>query len=142
MPSRPVSSALIELRISSGVCMELTALLPSWKLALDAANRSPKTITSYLDSVKRLEAYLTDEELAGSKAAAAIDRYVRARARSNYAASPWLWLGTRGIDTDHFADSRIRFMLRRRGEQAGSRTAARTGSATPSQIHGSPWAAT
>jgi site-specific recombinase XerD len=237
--------------------MILTALLPSWKLALDAANKSPKTITSYLDSVKRLEAYLTDEELAldpasiraflaaerdrtspasaakhhrnlrvyfnwliaegemkddpmatvekvkvpveakpfftnaelaallkatkgpdfesrrdhaiirilidtglrlsglanlrfdpvndkdtdvfldqlrlrvrlkggeiwwapiGSKAAAAIDRYLRARARSNYAASPWLWLGTRGIDTGHFADSGIRFMLRRRGEQAG-----------------------
>jgi hypothetical protein len=40
-----------------------TALLPSWRLALDAANKSPKTITSYLDSVKRLEAYLTDHEL-------------------------------------------------------------------------------
>lgn len=43
--------------------MELTALLPSWKLALDAANKSPKTITSYLDSVKRLEAYLAAEGL-------------------------------------------------------------------------------
>jgi hypothetical protein len=36
--------------------MILTALLPSWKLALDAANKSPKTIVSYLDSAKRLEA--------------------------------------------------------------------------------------
>jgi integrase/recombinase XerD len=45
------------------VVMILTALLPSWKLALDAANKSPKTITSYPDSVKRLEAYLTEAEL-------------------------------------------------------------------------------
>src|SRR5215469_14908645 len=43
--------------------MILTALLPSWKLALDAANKSPKTIVSYLDSVKRLEAYLAAEEM-------------------------------------------------------------------------------
>jgi hypothetical protein len=42
--------------------MILTALLPSWKLALDGANKSPKTIVSYLDSVKRLEAYLATEE--------------------------------------------------------------------------------
>ena len=39
--------------------MLLSALLPSSKLALDAASRSPKTISSYLDSAKRLEAYLT-----------------------------------------------------------------------------------
>jgi len=38
--------------------LRLSTLLPSWKLALDAANKSPKTIISYLDSVKRLEAYL------------------------------------------------------------------------------------
>ncbi len=237
--------------------MILTALLPSWKLALDAANKSPKTITSYLDSVKRLEAYLTDHELPleaasirgflsaergrtspasaakhyrnlrvyfnwlitegemkddpmatverpkvaaeakpfftqaelaallkatkgsdfesrrdhaiirvlidtglrlsglaglrfhptddketdvfldqlrlrvrlkggdiwwvpiGSKAAAAIDRYLRSRARSSYAASPWLWIGTRGIDPSHFGSSGIYAMLRRRGTQAG-----------------------
>jgi site-specific recombinase XerD len=43
--------------------MILAALLPSWKLALDAANKSPKTIISYLDSVKRLEAYLAAEGL-------------------------------------------------------------------------------
>jgi len=41
--------------------MLLSALLPSWKLALDAAGKSPKTISSYLDSAKRLEAYLTTE---------------------------------------------------------------------------------
>lgn len=236
--------------------MILTALLPSWKLALDAANKAPKTITSYLDSVKRLEAYLSTEglplepdsirgflaaerdrtspasaakhyrnlrvyfnwlitegemkddpmatvqrvkvsaeakpfytsaELAallkatkgadfesrrdhaiirilidtglrlnglanlrfhptddqetdvflsqsrlrvrlkggdiwwvpiGSKAAAAVDRYLRARARNDHAASPWLWIGLRGHGVEHFADSGIRAMLRRRGEQA------------------------
>ena len=31
----------------------LPALLPSWKLACDAASKSPKTIISYLDSAKR-----------------------------------------------------------------------------------------
>ena len=39
--------------------MLLSALLPFWRLALDAAGKSPKTISSYLDSAKRLEAYLT-----------------------------------------------------------------------------------
>jgi hypothetical protein len=43
--------------------MLLSALLPSWKLAFDAAGKSPKTISSYLDSAKRLEAYLTTEGL-------------------------------------------------------------------------------
>jgi hypothetical protein len=37
--------------------------LSSWKLALDAAGKSPKTISSYLDCAKRLEAYLTTEGL-------------------------------------------------------------------------------
>ena len=34
-------------------------LVAARKLALDAASKSPKTISSYLDSAKRLEAYLT-----------------------------------------------------------------------------------
>jgi hypothetical protein len=41
----------------------VTALLPSWKLALGAASKSPRTINSKLDSAKRLEAYLTTEGL-------------------------------------------------------------------------------
>jgi hypothetical protein len=41
----------------------LSDLKPCWMLALDAASKSPKTIISYLDSVKRLEAYLAVEEL-------------------------------------------------------------------------------
>ncbi len=237
--------------------MILTALLPSWELALDAANKSPKTITSYLDTPKRLAAYLaandlelgapgiraflaserdrtspasaakhyrnlcvyfnwlvaegeaddnpmkrvekpsvpdeakpffsegelaallratrgqdfesrrdhailrilidtgvrvsgladlrfdpadenaTDVFLAqkrlrvrlkggemrwvpiGSQAAAAIDRYLRVRARSPHAGSQWLWIGTRGHNITHFGDSGIRQMLARRGQQAG-----------------------
>lgn len=55
----------------------------------------------------------------GSKTAAAIDRYLRIRARSRYAESPWLWIGTRGLDVAHLGDSGIRFMLRRRGKEAG-----------------------
>ncbi len=38
--------------------MSARTLLPPRKLALDAASKSRKTIISYLDSVKRLEAYL------------------------------------------------------------------------------------
>jgi integrase len=55
----------------------------------------------------------------GSEAAAAIDRYLRVRARSLHAGSPWLWIGTRGHHVAHFGDSGIRAMLRRRGKQAG-----------------------
>src|SRR5262249_48514448 len=55
----------------------------------------------------------------GAKAATAIDRYLRARARSAQRDSPWLWVGTRGHNVSHMTDSGIRAMLKRRGEQAG-----------------------
>jgi site-specific recombinase XerD len=55
----------------------------------------------------------------GRKGAAALDRYIRARARHSEAASPWLWLGTAGRDRAHFGDSGIQAMLRRRGRAAG-----------------------
>jgi site-specific recombinase XerD len=55
----------------------------------------------------------------GKKAAAAIDRYIRTRARSPHADSPWLWLGTRGRGVSHMTSSGIRVMLARRGVQAG-----------------------
>jgi site-specific recombinase XerD len=55
----------------------------------------------------------------GRKSAAAIDRYIRARARHPHAHSRWLWLGQRGHDVRHMTDSGIRVMLSRRGEQAG-----------------------
>jgi site-specific recombinase XerD len=55
----------------------------------------------------------------GTKAAAAIDRYTRVRARRDQASSPWLWLGVQGHNTAHMTDSGIRNMVGRRGEQAG-----------------------
>ena len=55
----------------------------------------------------------------GKKTAAAIDKYLRTRARSPHAHSPWLWIGTRGKDVSHFGVTGIRNMLERRGKQAG-----------------------
>jgi site-specific recombinase XerD len=55
----------------------------------------------------------------GKKAAAALDRYIRVRARHDQASSPWLWLGVQGHNTAHMTDSGIRGMVGRRGEQAG-----------------------
>lgn len=55
----------------------------------------------------------------GRKAVAALDRYVRARARQPRADSQWLWLGTVGRDTGHFGLSGVEDMLARRGIQAG-----------------------
>jgi len=51
----------------------------------------------------------------GHKAGAALDRYLRARARHKDAALPWLWLGLPGRLTRWGLVQ----MLRRRGEQAG-----------------------
>jgi len=59
----------------------------------------------------------------GRRSAEAIDRYLRARARSRHAGSPWLWIGTRGHNVSHFGDSGIRAMLRRRGREAGVQNA-------------------
>ncbi|HEY6279516.1 MAG TPA: tyrosine-type recombinase/integrase [Streptosporangiaceae bacterium] len=55
----------------------------------------------------------------GRKAAAALDRYLRARARHPEASSPWLWLGTAGRDRSHFGSAGIQDMLARRGREAG-----------------------
>lgn len=41
----------------------LNALIPSWELSLDGASKSPRTITSYLDSVRRLTAWLIEQGL-------------------------------------------------------------------------------
>jgi site-specific recombinase XerD len=51
----------------------------------------------------------------GHKAGAALDRYLRTRARHKDAALPWLWLGLQGRLTRWGLVQ----MLRRRGEQAG-----------------------
>jgi site-specific recombinase XerD len=55
----------------------------------------------------------------GKKSAAAIDKYIRMRARHPQASSPWLWLGVKGHATARMTDSGIRDMVGRRGEQAG-----------------------
>jgi len=56
----------------------------------------------------------------GRKAAAALDRYLRARARHpRGAGSPWLWLGMAGRDPGHFGPAGIQDMLERRGKEAG-----------------------
>lgn len=55
----------------------------------------------------------------GRKAAAALDRYVRARARHRHADSPWLWVGMAGRDPGHFGAAGIQDMLLRRGRAAG-----------------------
>lgn len=55
----------------------------------------------------------------GRKAAAALDRYIRIRARHPRADSPWLWLGMSGHDTGHFGPAGIQDMLARRGTEAG-----------------------
>ena len=55
----------------------------------------------------------------GKKAASALDRYLRARARHPEASSPWLWLGHQGHNRAHMTDSGVRVMLGRRGKQAG-----------------------
>jgi hypothetical protein len=38
---------------------ELTALLPSWRIHLEASNLSPRTIRAYTDDGARLAAFLT-----------------------------------------------------------------------------------
>ncbi|TDD68572.1 tyrosine-type recombinase/integrase [Actinomadura rubrisoli] len=52
----------------------------------------------------------------GRKTVAALDRYIRARARRRDATvEPWLWLGKRG----RFGKTGIQQMIEKRGEQAG-----------------------
>jgi site-specific recombinase XerD len=51
----------------------------------------------------------------GKRTAAALDRYLRARARHKYADTPFLWLGLHG----HMTSSGIQRVVRQRGRQAG-----------------------
>ena len=59
-----------------------------------------------------------DEHLVplGRKAAAAVDRYLRIRARHKHADSPYLWLGTAGRDRAHFGSAGIQDMVERRSK--------------------------
>ena len=63
-----------------------------------------------------------DEHLVplGRKATAALDRYIRTRARHRHAEeSDWLWLGMAGRNPQHFGAAGIQDMLERRGREAG-----------------------
>jgi len=42
---------------------QLTALVPSWQLALEAAAKSPRTVRSYLDSVRALHTFLVAQRM-------------------------------------------------------------------------------
>lgn len=55
----------------------------------------------------------------GRKTTAALDRYLRARARHEHAGSDWLWLGLAGRKPQHFGAAGIQDMLERRGKAAG-----------------------
>jgi hypothetical protein len=55
----------------------------------------------------------------GRKAAAALDRYLRIRARHRHSDSPWLWPGIGGRDPSHFGAAGIQDMLERRSRKAG-----------------------
>ena len=65
-----LTCGFVDLLSSAAVCLPLIersdhrmlrglyVLGPAWALALDGARETPKAIISYLDPVKRLEAYL------------------------------------------------------------------------------------
>jgi site-specific recombinase XerD len=55
----------------------------------------------------------------GRKTVAAVDRYLRARARHEHADSDFLWLGMAGRNPRHFGSAGIQDMLTRRGRAAG-----------------------
>ncbi|WP_219471573.1 tyrosine-type recombinase/integrase [Nonomuraea rhizosphaerae] len=68
----------------------------------------------------------------GAKAAAALDRYLRARSGHRKAAeSPWLWLGVTGRGVGHMTDSGLYQMLERRAGTAGI-----AGKVTPHMFRG------
>jgi site-specific recombinase XerD len=97
-------AALVRLLIDCGVrCAELINLTPS-----DVDREQKVILVVGKGRRQRPVPY-------GMKAATAMDRYLRARARHSHAAEPWLWLGTKG----RLTDSGLRQMLERRGEAAG-----------------------
>ena len=55
----------------------------------------------------------------GRKSAAALDRYLRVRARHEHADSDWLWLGLQGKNPRHFASGGIQDMIEQRAKAAG-----------------------
>jgi site-specific recombinase XerD len=101
-------TAIIRVLIDSGVRVSGLA-----GMRLNDVNLGHKTIRVTLKGGEEILIPL------GKKAAAAMDRYLRARARHQRSDSPWLWLGMRGHNAAHFGVSGIGDMLARRGDQAG-----------------------
>lgn len=101
-------TAILRILIDSGVRVSGLGAM-----RLDDVNLRAKTIRVVLKG--------GDEHLIplGRKAAAAVDRYIRTRARHARAESPWLWLGLAGRDAGHFGAAGIQDMIERRGKEAG-----------------------
>ena len=71
----------------------------------------------------------------GNRAAQAIDRYMRLRARHRFADTPWMWIGLRGKITNEG----LRLLLANRSKRAqGSGACILTSSGTPSPTSGWP----
>ena len=73
----------------------------------------------------------------GKRSAAALDKYIRARARHSQTSSPWLWLGVQGHNTARMTDSGIRDMVGAGESRREFRTYIRTGSGDRSRTAGS-----
>lgn len=101
-------TAIMRVLIDSGVRVSGLA-----SMRLEDVNLRGKTIKVVLKG--------RDEHLIplGRKAAAAMDRYLRARARHPKCESPWLWLGVGGHDTSRLGPSGIQDMIERRAKLAG-----------------------
>jgi site-specific recombinase XerD len=101
-------TAIMRILIDSGIRVSGLA-----SMLIDDVNLRGKTIKVVLKG--------GDEHLIplGHKTAAALDRYIKIRARHTRADSPYLWLGTSGRDTGHFGSAGIQDMIERYGRDAG-----------------------
>ncbi len=92
----------------------MTALVPSWELALQAAGKSPKTVTSYLASVRSLARYLRSNGLVDhieNTAAGEVRAFLLSEIERTSAASAQV----------HYRNLRVWFgWLVREGERAGN----------------------
>jgi site-specific recombinase XerD len=100
--------AIVRILIDTGVRVSGIA-----NVTLEDVDLSHKTILITLKGGSEHYAPL------GRKAAASLDRYLRIRARHPRRDSPWLWLGTSGKDTGHFAAGGVQDMIERRAKTAG-----------------------
>lgn len=115
------------LRTAEGTTFEDRRDLAIMRVLIDSGVRVSGLASMRLEDVslrhKTIKVVLKggDEHLIplGRKAAAAVDRYLRARARHPKWESPWLWLGVGGHDTSRLGPSGIQDMIERRATLAG-----------------------